>query len=185
MATNEREGTRASRIAAGGACLAIWRCRADGERWRWEPGSPDWLPPDARADLAALLRHTDGASRERLQSLLGAGGEDAFRLTLPIGSGAARRWLEIGGERAPDGTLVGFAQDVTARAADLASSDDELRLHREAAADADAVSFEASLPTWRMRRIGRGIEALTGLVLMAWSASFSYLMMERLWKNPE
>lgn len=30
-------------------------------------------------------------------------------------------------------------------------------------------------------RIIAGIEALTGLVLIAWSASFTYLMMERLW----
>lgn len=30
-------------------------------------------------------------------------------------------------------------------------------------------------------RIVTGIEALVGLVLIAWSASFSYLMMERLW----
>ncbi|WAT18924.1 potassium channel family protein [Aurantiacibacter sp. MUD11] len=30
-------------------------------------------------------------------------------------------------------------------------------------------------------RIMAGIEALMGLVLIAWSASFSYLMMEKLW----
>lgn len=34
-------------------------------------------------------------------------------------------------------------------------------------------------------RILAGIEALTGLVLIAWSASFSYLMMEKLWREPE
>jgi len=34
-------------------------------------------------------------------------------------------------------------------------------------------------------RILAGIEALTGLVLIAWSASFSYFMMERLWKGPD
>ena len=31
-------------------------------------------------------------------------------------------------------------------------------------------------------RVVTGIEALAGLVLIAWSASFSYLMMERLWQ---
>ena len=30
-------------------------------------------------------------------------------------------------------------------------------------------------------RVVAGIEALTGLLLIAWSASFTYLMMERLW----
>ncbi len=33
-------------------------------------------------------------------------------------------------------------------------------------------------------RLVAGIEALTGLLLIAWSASFTYLMMERLWKKP-
>lgn len=32
-------------------------------------------------------------------------------------------------------------------------------------------------------RILAGIEALTGLVLIAWTASFSYLMMERYWNE--
>lgn len=34
-------------------------------------------------------------------------------------------------------------------------------------------------------RIIAGIEALTGLVLIAWTASFSYLMMERFWSEAE
>ncbi|KLI65146.1 hypothetical protein AAV99_01985 [Aurantiacibacter marinus] len=34
-------------------------------------------------------------------------------------------------------------------------------------------------------RILAGIEALTGLVLIAWTASFSYLMMERYWSEAE
>ncbi len=34
-------------------------------------------------------------------------------------------------------------------------------------------------------RILAGIEALTGLVLIAWTASFSYLMMERFWNEAE
>ncbi len=34
-------------------------------------------------------------------------------------------------------------------------------------------------------RIVAGIEALMGLMLIAWSASFSYLMMERLWSGNE
>lgn len=32
-------------------------------------------------------------------------------------------------------------------------------------------------------RMITGVEALVGLVLVAWSASFTYLMMERLWAN--
>jgi Ion channel len=32
-------------------------------------------------------------------------------------------------------------------------------------------------------RLIAGVEALNGLVLIAWSASFTYLMMERLWGN--
>ncbi len=34
-------------------------------------------------------------------------------------------------------------------------------------------------------RIVAGIEALTGLLLIAWSASFTYLTMERLWSPPQ
>lgn len=34
-------------------------------------------------------------------------------------------------------------------------------------------------------RLVAGIEALTGLLLIAWSASFTYLMMERLWSSSE
>lgn len=34
-------------------------------------------------------------------------------------------------------------------------------------------------------RLLAGIEALTGLLLIAWSASFTYLMMERLWSSAE
>ncbi|GAB5488960.1 MAG: potassium channel family protein [Parasphingorhabdus sp.] len=34
-------------------------------------------------------------------------------------------------------------------------------------------------------RLVAGIEALTGLLLIAWSASFTYLMMERIWKPAE
>ncbi len=34
-------------------------------------------------------------------------------------------------------------------------------------------------------RLVAGIEALTGLLLIAWSASFTYLMMERLWSSSD
>jgi hypothetical protein len=34
-------------------------------------------------------------------------------------------------------------------------------------------------------RIIAGIEALNGLVLVAWSASFTYIAMERLWQSGE
>jgi len=34
-------------------------------------------------------------------------------------------------------------------------------------------------------RMVAGIEALAGLLLIAWSASFTYLMMERLWAREE
>jgi hypothetical protein len=35
----------------------------------------------------------------------------------------------------------------------------------------------------RVHRLVSGAEALTGLVLIAWSASFTYLLMERYWKE--
>lgn len=34
-------------------------------------------------------------------------------------------------------------------------------------------------------RLVAGVEALAGLLLIAWSASFTYLMMERLWANED
>jgi len=34
-------------------------------------------------------------------------------------------------------------------------------------------------------RIVAGVEALTGLLLIAWSASFTYLLMERIWTSDE
>lgn len=34
-------------------------------------------------------------------------------------------------------------------------------------------------------RLVAGVEALTGLLLIAWSASFTYLTMERLWSSSE
>lgn len=37
-------------------------------------------------------------------------------------------------------------------------------------------------PTGAIRMVA-GVEALAGLLLIAWSASFTYLMMERLWAN--
>ena len=40
------------------------------------------------------------------------------------------------------------------------------------------------IPTGDVRLLV-GIEALVGLVLIAWSASFSYLMMERVWRDPK
>lgn len=39
-------------------------------------------------------------------------------------------------------------------------------------------------PEGAMRMVA-GIEALAGLLLIAWSASFTYLMMERLWANED
>ena len=39
-------------------------------------------------------------------------------------------------------------------------------------------------PDGAMRMVA-GIEALAGLLLIAWSASFTYLMMERLWAKEE
>ena len=40
------------------------------------------------------------------------------------------------------------------------------------------------IPTGALRIVA-GIEALMGLMLIAWSASFSYLMMEKLWSGSE
>ncbi len=39
-------------------------------------------------------------------------------------------------------------------------------------------------PAGAMRMVA-GIEALAGLLLIAWSASFTYMMMERLWANED
>jgi hypothetical protein len=45
------------------------------------------------------------------------------------------------------------------------------------------VGFGDLVPSGPIRFLS-GMEALTGFVLIAWSASFTYLEMERFWRNP-
>jgi hypothetical protein len=51
-----------------------------------------------------------------------------------------------------------------------------------AAAHAAVIAITVA-PECGRRRTGAGTEALAGLVLITWSASFTYLEMERYWRS--
>ena len=47
-----------------------------------------------------------------------------------------------------------------------------------------SLGFGDFVPVGRMRTLS-GVEALTGLVLIAWTASFTYVEMQRYWDDPD